>query len=572
MSFIIEQLRDYPFIALFLSLGLGYLIGKIKIGKFELGGIAGSLLVAVALGQIGGIAISNEVKSIFFALFIFMVGYNGGPQFFSSFRLSSLTRLFASFMMTFVGLITVVLLSKWAGLDKGLAAGLAAGGLTQSAIIGTAGNAIDQLNLAPDVTSTLKTNVAVGYSITYIFGSLGPILMMSLIPMVMGWNITKEAKKLAEKMGAGSKQLNEGEFSALSRVSSRAYQVTANSMFVGKSVVELEEAFDADLTIEAIYRSHQDTESTLDLAKNPILAAGDKVYLTGLTQAFPKVTSLGIELGEFSEESNVVQTQQKVVLTNKKLAGITLRKLHDETNARIRRGVYITQLSRMGHDISTLPETELHIGDEITLVGQKEDIAKVIKKIGYNSPLPSVTDFVTMSFGMVLGYLIGEIGFTIGGSHIALGSGLGCLVSGLLVGYLRMRTPRLGSVNHGAANFMQTFGLAVFVAVVGINAGAPALTAIKENGITLLLLGVLVTLIPQVLTFLFNYYVLKIKNPVEALAVIAGSRSANPAFASLLEKTQNSTPVPSFTMTYAVANIFLTLWGPIIINLITKIS
>ncbi|MEZ9134104.1 aspartate-alanine antiporter, partial [Vibrio breoganii] len=148
-------------------------------------------------------------------------------------------------------------------------------GLTQSAIIGTAGNAIDQLNLAPDVTSTLKTNVAVGYSITYIFGSLGPILMMSLIPMVMGWNITKEAKKLAEKMGAGSKQLNEGEFSALNRVSSRAYQVTANSMFVGKSVVELEEAFDADLTIEAIYRSQKDTESTLDLAKNPILAADD---------------------------------------------------------------------------------------------------------------------------------------------------------------------------------------------------------------------------------------------------------------------------------------------------------
>ncbi|MCZ8486657.1 hypothetical protein O9993_19135 [Vibrio lentus] len=115
------------------------------------------------------------------------------------------------------------------------------------AIIGTAGNAIDQLrNLAPDVTSTPKTNVAVGCSITYIFGSLGPILMMSLIPMVMGWNITKEAKKLAEQMGSGSKQLNEGEFTALNRVSSRAYQVTANSMFISKSVVELEEAFNAD--------------------------------------------------------------------------------------------------------------------------------------------------------------------------------------------------------------------------------------------------------------------------------------------------------------------------------------
>ena len=199
-------------------------------------------------------------------------------------------------------------------------------------------------------------------------------------------------------------------------------------------MLELEEAFNADLTIEAIHRGNEDKDTSLDLTKNPILAANDKVYLTGLTQAFPKVTSLGVELGEFSEENNVVHTRQKIVLTNKKLAGVTLRKLRDETNANVRRGVYVTQVSRMGHDISTLPETELHLGDEVTLVGQKEDLAKVAKKVGYNSPLPSVTDFVTMSFGMVLGYLIGEIGFTIGSSHIALGSGLGCLVSGLLGG------------------------------------------------------------------------------------------------------------------------------------------
>ncbi|MCZ8502658.1 TrkA C-terminal domain-containing protein [Vibrio lentus] len=104
-------------------------------------------------------------------------------------------------------------------------------------------------------------------------------------------------------MGSGSKQLNEGEFTALNRVSSRAYQVTANSMFIGKSVVELEEAFNADLTIEAIYRINENTDSTLDIASNPILAAGDKVYLTGLTQAFPKVTSLGVELGNSAKKT-----------------------------------------------------------------------------------------------------------------------------------------------------------------------------------------------------------------------------------------------------------------------------
>jgi AspT/YidE/YbjL antiporter-like protein len=225
----------------------------------------------------------------------------------------------------------------------------------------------------------------------------------------------------------------------------------------------------------------------------------------------------------------------------------------------------------MGHDIATLPNTELHIGDELTLVGQNQHLDKAVKKLGYKSPMPSFTDFTVLSLGMVVGFLVGEISFSLNGTHIALGSGLGCLLSGLTVGYLRMRTPRFGNINAGAAQFMQTFGLAVFVAVVGLNAGAPALTAIKEHGLTLLLLGVVVTMVPQFVTFFINYYLLKIKNPVEALAVIAGSRSANPAFSTLLDKTGNSTPVPSFTMTYAVANIFLTLWGPVIITLIAKI-
>ena len=114
MSILLEQLRDYPFIALFLSLGLGYLLGKLKIGKFELGGVAGSLIVAVIIGQFGGIEINNEVKSIFFALFIFMVGYNGGPQFFSSFNKSSITRLIAAFIMCFVGLLSVWACAVWA--------------------------------------------------------------------------------------------------------------------------------------------------------------------------------------------------------------------------------------------------------------------------------------------------------------------------------------------------------------------------------------------------------------------------------------------------------------------------
>ena len=171
---------------------------------------------------------------------------------------------------------------------------------------------------------------------------------------------------------------------------------------------------------------------------------------------------------------------------------------------------------------------------------------------------------------MVIGILIGMVSFKIWGVPISIGSGGGCLLSGLLFGWLRSVHPRFAALPIGASTFLRDFGLAAFVGVVGIGAGPHALTAIEQSGPTLLLLGVGVTLIPQVIGFFFSYYVLRIKNPIEALACVAGGRSANPAFAALLAKAGNATPVVSFTVTYAVANVFLTLWGPVIVGIITK--
>jgi putative transport protein len=171
---------------------------------------------------------------------------------------------------------------------------------------------------------------------------------------------------------------------------------------------------------------------------------------------------------------------------------------------------------------------------------------------------------------MLLGMLIGMIEFRIWGIPISIGNGGGCLLSGLAFGWLRSVHPRYAALPMGASTFLRDFGLAVFVGIVGISAGPQALVAIREYGLTLLFLGVGVTLIPQVVTFFFSYFVLRIRNPIEALACVAGGRSANPAFAALLDKAGNATPVASFTVTYAVANVFLTLWGPIIIGIITR--
>ncbi|ADV51473.1 aspartate-alanine antiporter [Cellulophaga algicola DSM 14237] len=564
MEIIYNQLRNFPYFTLFLAIAIGFFVGKFKIGKFSLGGVGGTLIAAVILGQVGGIEISDEVKSLFFALFIFMVGYLGGPQFFASLKISSLKYLLAAFLMTAMGLFAVLGLAIWFGLDKGMAAGLAAGGLTQSAIIGTAGEAIDKLGLAVDVSKNLKMNVAVGYSITYIFGSIGPILMVSIIPIVMKWDIRAEAKKLAIKLG-GSKELEEGEFDPIKRIDTRVYKIIKTSKFLNKSVLEFETEFNSNLTVELIINNKKNTEPSA----STIINEDDILFVTGLITAFSKVGfNIGEEISEFGPNIDLTEEVRHVIATNKKLTGLTLEQVLKKLDIDKRHGVYIKSITRMSHQLPVLDKTEIHKGDEIELVGKKKDLDRIEKEIGYKPPSIKTTDFVVLGLGMVVGYLIGQIGFEINGTSLALGAGLGCLVSGLLIGFLKTKYPKLGGINVGAANFIQTIGLAVFVGIVGLNAGAPAFQAILKSGVTLFLLGILVTMLPMIVQFVINYYVLKIKNPVEALGVLTGSRSSNPGFSALLDKTKNATPVPTFTMTYAVANIFLTLWGPVIIALI----
>ena len=556
-----EILQANPFMALFLALCFGYLIGKLKIGKFELGGIAGTLIAAVVIGQIG-IEIDGGVKSIFFALFIYAVGYNGGPQFFNSLSRSTITQVIAAVVMTVTGLFTVLVLAKQFGLGTGLAAGLAAGGLTQSAIIGTAGNAIDMLGLDPSIAKNFKVDIAVGYSVTYIFGTLGPILMVTgFFPLLYKWDLRQAAADLARKLGGGKRELGEGEYMPLERAGSRVYKVSEGTAVVGHGRKFLEDLFESSLRVESVLRDG----SNLVLDETLSFQPGDLVMVSGLSMA---LQNCGESIGEEHEDEDdlftVAEESRVIFITNKKLNGLTLDELHEQSKGK-HFGAFYTRLSRMGNAMPLLPGTVVHVGDEITFTGAKADLDKVEKLVGYKPPSLQATEFMTFGLGMVLGYLIGLISFKIGSTQIALGSGLGCLVSGLLFGFLRAKHPKLGGISTGAANFLQTFGLAVFVGVVGLNAGKSALVSIQEHGITLFYLGVCATLIPQIITFFFSYYVLKIKNPVIAMAVVAGSRSGNPAFSALLEKTQNATPVAAFTVTYAVANILLTLWGPIIV-------
>ncbi|MDO6676981.1 MULTISPECIES: aspartate-alanine antiporter [unclassified Shewanella] len=554
-----------PYIALFITLALGYLIGKITIGRFVLGGIAGTLLMGVLIGQFG-VQIDPGVKTIFFALFIYAVGYQGGPQFFGALNFKTINILLSAVVMTVTGLITVLVAAKLFSLDSGTAAGLAAGGLTQSAIIGTAGDAISQLGgMTEEAKSLMQTNVAVGYAVTYIFGSLGPILMVSwLIPTFMKWDIREEALKLAEKMSDGKPELAPGEFNAMTDLVSRAYKIPTDSRLIGQDIQTVNGDL-LDTAIEMISRDGQNIE----VDKSVVIKAGDILVVTGLRQAIAGHIESAKHEVALPRGTVLIEENRQLVANDKQLIGKTLAQIKAETNVDTLRGVYVTDVIRGGNSQNISADFIVHKNDIIQVTGSAKDINRIEKGIGKRLVSLFSTDYVLFGLGMVGGLLIGLINFEIAGIPVTIGSGAGCLISGLFVGWLRSRKPNMGSLPLGASNFLRDFGLAVFVGVVGLQAGPQAIDMVKENGLTLLFLGVAVTIIPQIISFFISYYVLKIKNPIEALACVAGGRSANPGFAALLEKAGNATPVFAFTVTYAIANVLLTLWGPIIVGIIS---
>lgn len=565
MKAIVQVLNQAPLGVLFMTVCLGYLIGKFKVGRFVLGGIAGTLIMGVAIGQ-SNVQMPSGVKSMFFGLFIYAVGYQGGPQFFQALNRRTLNQLASAAVMSVLGLLCV-LASAWIfGLDRGTAAGLAAGGLTQSAIIGTAGEAIQQLDVSTTAKQTMQTNVAVGYAVTYIFGSLGPILMVSwFFPTVMKWDIRREAVALAEKMSGGRSELEPGEFDAVQPVATRLYEVAATKSAATKTTLHVDRELD-EAAIEAVLRGGRRLDG---LTEETTLEAGDIVAVTGTPAVLERAGDyFGPEV-EAPAGFELVEERREIILTSKDFVGKRISSIHDEVGIETRHGVFLTAAKRLGRDLPLLDNIELHRGDELHFTGKPKDLDRVQSKLGYKISAAEITDFIFFGLGMAIGVVIGMGTVRVGGIPLTLGTGGGCLLSGLAFGWLRSAHPRFAALPAGASNFLRDFGLAVFVGVVGLEAGPQAITTIKQYGAELLLLGVAVTILPQLIGFYFSYYVLRIKNPIEALGCLVGGRSANPGFAALLEKAGNATPVVSFTVCYAVANVLLTLWGPLIVGVIT---
>jgi aspartate-alanine antiporter len=564
MQLIAAFLKSHPEAAIFLSMAIGVVIGRVKIGGFSLGNATAVLIVATVLGATVagplGLTYPPLLKTVAFALFVFAVGFHAGPQFFGSLGRTTLTQVGFACFVAVVGLVCVLIATHLLGLDKGSAAGLAAGSLTQTALIGTALSALADIGLAPDAVAQAQTNATVSYALTYIFGTAAVIGFCSLIaPRLMGVSLKEEARKLEIALAGDSAAPRQTALS-YRRFDARVYRVEGAA---GMTVHDVEAAIGERAVVHSIRRKGAAVEPAPELP----LQAGDEIVLTarraGLLAA---EEAIGPELEGQVGLDPTEGVQTRVVITKREFTGRPLDELVAKAGDAAR-GVYLVGVTRGGRALPIAPRLALMIGDVLELVGRPADVARVTALIGAKYPYHERADLAWLGLGLFGGTLLGALSYKSGGLVLTLGGGGGILIGGLVAGWYNSRHPLIGGIPHEAVRFAWDLGLALFVAVLGLSAGPSAVDALVARGPSVLIAGVAVTLVPMVAAVYFGRYVLGM-NPVLLCGALAGSMTQDAAMLAVSEIAESSTPVLGFTVPYAVANVLLTLLGPLIVTLV----
>jgi putative transport protein len=559
MNWLIETLRDNPEIAIFLALALGFLIGGVKLGKFSLGNVTGVLLAGVLIGQLN-ITISPNVKSVFFLMFLFAVGYSVGPQFFRGLKSDGLPQVLFSVVVCVACLLCAFIAAKVAGYNMGQAAGLLSGACTISAVLGVASDTMGQIGLTPDQHKALVDAMPVAYAVTYLYGTAGSAWFLASIgPKLLRVNLAKECADYEAKMGGAADAGD--QMSAYRRLTTRAYQVREGSTPAGRTIAE----FEAQFTVPRVFiMCVRQAGKICQTAPETVIRPGDIVGLAGPREVLLKIeTTLGPEVDD-RELFDVPIQILDVVVTSKAIAGKTLLQIRQSHEAEEVRGVFLRKLIRAGQEMPFNAGTKVDRGDVVQIIGPVPEVEKVAKKIGYADRVTEKTDVVFMGLGIVIGALIGAIVVHIGNVPLSLSTSGGALIAGLVCGWLRSVNPTFGRIPGPALWVFNNIGLCTFIAVVGITCGPGFVAGLKSAGLSLFLWGVFVTTVPFVVGLFVGKYIFKM-HPGILLGACAGARTTTAALGAIQDEAKSKVPALGYTITYAVGNTLLIIWGVVIV-------
>lgn len=560
-TYFVETLRANPALAIFLTLAIGYWVGAKRFGSFSLGAVTGTLLAGVIIGQIG-LDISGQVKSIFFIMFLFAVGFGVGPQFVRGIATDGAPQALFAVVISVLCLASVYIAAIVSGYGPGLAAGLLAGAQTISASIGLATDAINGSGLPPEEAQAQLDLIPVAYAITYLFGTIGTGWILAFLgPKMLGTDIAEACARYERDVLKGATS-GSGAMSAWRTREARAYQIREGGIVVGKTVSAAEGLAKGErIFIERVRRGAE----LLNPPSDTVLQAGDVVAVSGRREALVGLFGDAQEVDD-RELLDMPVEATDVLITNKALDG---RELIDLASEPYTRGVYLNSIRRgsMAVNIPVLPGTKLNRGDIVRVAGAKANIDTFIAAAGFADRPQTVTDMVLVGLSILIGGLIGAAVLPIGGVPITLSTSGGALIAGIFVGWLRTVKPQIGNIPQPTLWFMNSVGLNIFIAIVGLSSGPTFIAGLQEAGFGLFFWGLFATAVPMLLAPYIGKYIFRFDDAIN-LGCCGGARTSTASVAMVAEVAKSDVPMLGYTVPYAVSNTLLTLWGLVIVLLV----
>lgn len=570
MDFFVNILQEYPAIALFLTIGLGFWLGRLRIGTFTVGSVTAVLIVAVIIGQLN-IPLSPQLKSIFFMLFLFSVGYSVGPKFFRSLRGMGLKQVAFALLMSLTCFGVTVGLVYLFAYNAGEAVGLFSGSQTCSAVLGVGSDAINNfvsggLISAQDAQDQINI-MPVCYAVTYIYGTLGTVIILGTIgPKLLGGLefVRKDTAELEAELDDRAWMRDPVNINAFRQVSYRAFLVNMPAFKDGITAQEVELNFrkhGATIYVDRIRRAV--TGEILNASLDTKIYTGDTVVLCGRREY---VLDHSDRIGDEVTDKELLEYPVRhtpLLLVSRKITGLTVKRLREMS---FMRGVVIEEITRSQQPVEVTPDTVLEMRDTLILVGQRENLKRAVDELGYMDKPTRQTDLMYVGLALFIGGIFGALPFVIDGIPVSFGTSGGALVAGLFFGWLRTRRPSIGKIPESALWLLNHLGLNVFIAVIGIDAAPSFVSGLSQLGAGLLIAGAIGTTIPLFVGLWLGHKVFKF-HPALTLGCCAGTRTCTAALGAVQESLGSTLPVMGYTVTYAVSNIMLVIWGLITVIL-----
>lgn len=532
-----------PVFTIFICLALGYLLGKLKIGSFTLGATVGVLIVALLIGQLGVFPRDTLLGDIFFDFFMFAIGYRVGPSFISSMKKFGAKIVYATLIFLVSAFIVAYACFKMFHIGPGIAAGIIAGGLTQSAVIGSSLETISKLQISDHLKTLYSNQIPIVYTLTYVFGTIGVLIFLrDIMPKLMHIDLKKQAVKTAKELDMIPVPVIVA--------STHFYTINDGSSLIGQTLGTVNTKFAKGLVAAGL-------NDSADMAS--VINAGDVLAISG-----------GIdEIGRAVQEFNLLEVTGKTkayvskqVVLKKNFSADVLKNAQDK-------GVLVATLA--GDVMDPAQFSTLKPAESVTLVGQKDAVSEVQSQLGRLRAAENIINYSWFALGIALSAALGIVGTKVSGVPIALGGGTASLIVGLVQSIYRDKHAHMDTIPDSLLEFFQSIGLNLFIATVGLSAAKTFISAIQSMGISVLLIGAVISILPHIITFVICYYLMKME-PISIIGAQTGADTLSAALNDVSERV-GSDASPFFAAAvapaYAIGNIFLTLMGPIFIVLLS---